>query len=107
MRPMNRQKRHSTTAERKKISRKKLKNHNILLVGVFAGVASIVLWAHWPALSSQAVSFDDKDYLTQNRLVQNPSWASVLQFLTEIRTPSTVPGYYQPLNMISLMLDAA
>ncbi|UCD29755.1 MAG: tetratricopeptide repeat protein, partial [Planctomycetota bacterium] len=40
-------------------------------------------------------------------LVRNPSWASVKRFLTEVFEPSTVEGYYQPLPMISLMVDYA
>ncbi len=70
-------------------------------------VASTVACAHWPALSANAISFDDNQYLTKNRLVQTPSWASASRFLGEVRTPSTVNGYYQPLTMISLMLDSA
>jgi hypothetical protein len=58
-------------------------------------------------LSARAISFDDDQYLTENRLVQNPSWSAARQFLTEILEPSTVRGYYQPLAMISLMLDRA
>ncbi len=70
-------------------------------------VAFAVAAAHWPALSAGALSFDDRDYLTENHLIQHPSWASAGQFLREILTPSTVGGYYQPLSMISLMLDYA
>jgi Flp pilus assembly protein TadD len=68
-------------------------------------VTLIVLAAHWPALSARALSFDDGQYLTQNPLVKNPSWASVGRFLGEVLEPSTVHGYYQPLAMISLMID--
>ena len=74
----------------------------ILLVAVAAVVAVAV---HWPVLSTQALSFDDDQYLTNNLLVQNPSWNSAKRFLTEVFEPSTVGGYYQPLTMISLMLD--
>jgi len=76
----------------------------VILMGV---VAFAVAAAHWPALSAGALSFDDRDYLTENHLIQHPSWASAGQFLREILTPSTVGGYYQPLSMISLMLDYA
>ena len=62
---------------------------------------------HWPGLSAKALSFDDQQYLTRNVLVQNPGWASAKRFLTEVLEPSTVQGYYQPLAMISLMLDYA
>lgn len=66
-----------------------------------------VLFAHWPAISAQAISFDDQQYLTDNYVVQHPSWASARRFLSEVLEPSTVRGYYQPLAMISLMLDFA
>jgi tetratricopeptide (TPR) repeat protein len=78
-----------------------------LLVILVAVVAAAVLIVHWPALSSQALSFDDQQYLTENYLVQKPSWASAGRFFREVLTPSTVAGYYQPLAMISLMLDYA
>ncbi len=50
---------------------------------------------------------NDGDYVTQNHRVQNPSWANTGRFLSEVTNPSTVRGYYQPLAMISLMLDSA
>ena len=70
---------------------------------VCAGVAL----AHWPALSAQAFSLDDPQYVLENPLVRNPSWSAAARFLREVRKPSTVAGYYQPLTMISLMLDTA
>ncbi len=70
-------------------------------------VALMVIIAHWPALSAKALSFDDDQYLTRNVLVQQPSWSSAGRFLSEVLEPSTVGGYYQPLTMISLMLDYA
>jgi len=76
----------------------------ILIIAAVCGVAAAV---HWPAISSKALSFDDQQYLIDNSLVQNPSLASANQFLTEVLAPSTVAGYYQPLAMISLMLDYA
>jgi len=75
----------------------------VLITAVCAAVAAV----HWPALSAKALSFDDSDYFTDNVLVQNPGWISAKRFLTEVRLPSTVKGYYQPLAMISLMLDYA
>ncbi|MHC4674899.1 MAG: tetratricopeptide repeat protein [Planctomycetota bacterium] len=78
-----------------------------LLAGLIIVVAAIVTFAHWPALSAKAYSFDDTDYLTENWLVQNPGWNSASHFLFEVLEPSTVHGYYQPLTMISLMLDHA
>ncbi len=70
-------------------------------------VAAATLAAHGPVLSAQTILFDDGEYVTQNPLVQNPGWDSAGQFLREVRRPSTVQGYYQPLPMISLMLDYA
>ena len=74
---------------------------------LIAAVCIAVLAVHWPALSAKAFSFDDNVYLIDNMLVQNPSWYSAKRFLTEVLEPSTVGGYYQPLAMISLMLDYA
>jgi len=77
------------------------------LLGLMIVVALIVGISHGPALRSQAVSIDDSQYFTTNVLVQNPGWASVRRFLTEVRQPSTVDAYYHPLTMISLMMDYA
>jgi tetratricopeptide (TPR) repeat protein len=70
-------------------------------------VCTAVLFVHWPALSAQALSVDDDVYFTRNSLVRTPSWKSARMFLTEVFEPSTVGGYYQPLSMISLMIDYA
>jgi tetratricopeptide (TPR) repeat protein len=70
-------------------------------------VCVAVLVTHWPALSAQALSFDDNRYFVENFLVRDPGWESARRFLTEVFEPSTVGGYYQPLTMISLMLDYA
>ena len=78
-----------------------------LLIALIVAVCVAVVIAHWPALSANALSFDDTQYLTENLLVQSPGWASAKQFLTEVLEPSTVRGYYQPLTMISLMVDYA
>jgi len=78
-----------------------------LLAGLTLGVVLIVLAIHWPVLKAQALSFDDAQFLTENPLVQNPSWTSVRRFMGEVFEPSTVGGYYMPLSMISLMLDTA
>jgi hypothetical protein len=79
----------------------------ILLALLSLIVVGATLFAHWPALSAQALTFDDQQYLTENPLVQHPRWASAGRFLREVLEPSTVGGYYQPLAMISLMLDYA
>jgi Tfp pilus assembly protein PilF len=61
----------------------------------------------WPVLSATTLSFDDSQYLTENVLVQNPSFSSAFIFIKEIIRPSTVQGYYQPITMISLMISYA
>lgn len=68
-------------------------------------VAAFTAAVHWPALHARAIAIDDTEYLLDNPLVQNPSWNSTWRFLTEVTNPSSVKGYYQPLTMISLMLD--
>lgn len=70
-------------------------------------VAIVVILVHQPALTARALTFDDSQYLLENRLVKSPSLASAKTFLSEVWAPSTVAGYYQPLAMISLMLDTA
>jgi protein O-mannosyl-transferase len=82
------------------------KNTCILGILIIAVVA-IILAVYWPVLSCQAESFDDLAYCLGNPLVQSPSWASAKRFLCEVLKPSTVHGYYQPLTMISLMVDYA
>jgi protein O-mannosyl-transferase len=75
---------------------------------LLAGLALLaVAAAHYPVLAARALSIDDRQYLVDNHLIQNPSWHSVGRFFAEIRRPSTVEGYYQPLSMVSLMLDYA
>lgn len=74
-----------------------------LLVAVAVGVVA----THRPALDARALTIDDAQYMTRNRLVRTPGWASAGRFFAEILEPSTVQGYYQPLTMCSLMLDCA
>jgi hypothetical protein len=76
------------------------------LAGAAVGLALLVLLVYWPTLSSEFVGLDDYQYVVDNTLVHNPSWNSLRRFFVEVRTPSTVDGYYQPLTMTSLMLDA-
>jgi len=78
-----------------------------ILAGWLMAAAVVVPAAYWSALSAQAISFDDNEYLVNNELVKNPSWAHAWQFISEVWEPSTVHGYYQPLTMISLMVDYA
>lgn len=86
---------------------KKVNPQTIVMINLIATVCILVFIVHLPALSAQALTFDDDAYLTENILVQSPSWTSAKQFLVEVLEPSTIGGYYQPLTMISLMLDCA
>ena len=70
-------------------------------------VAVVVAGVHWTVLSAQATTSDDQQYLLDNKLVQDPSWASFSRFFGEVLNPSTVSGYYQPVAMTSLMIDCA
>jgi hypothetical protein len=79
----------------------------VIFVFLVCGSLSVILAVHWPALSAKALSFDDNQYLIDNPLVKTPGWNSASRFLCEVLKPSTVGGYYQPLAMISLMLDYA
>ena len=67
-------------------------------------VIGIVLATYWPALSAQALYLDDDLYLG-SPLVQQPSWSSVQRVFGEVLAPSAITGYYQPLALVSLMLD--
>jgi Flp pilus assembly protein TadD len=70
-------------------------------------VGGVVAAVHWPVLGAQALSLDDRDYVIDNPLVTHPSWTSVGRFFGEVLRPSTIPGYYFPLSMTSLMLGYA
>lgn len=78
-----------------------------LLVVLIIAVCAAVLIVHWPSLSAGALSIDDDQYFIENVLVQKPGFESAWRFLSEVLEPSTVGGYYQPLTMISLMVDHA
>src|SRR5271156_4289121 len=82
--------------------------HRRLVVSVLLiAVAILVGWVHSSGLGATSIWLDDEVYVTKNPLVLNPSWESAERFLSEVQFPTTVPGYYQPLTMISLMLDCA
>ena len=83
-----------------------MSKHKLLSILIIA-VCAVVIIVHWPALSTKALLFDDNAYVFENELTRNPGWASVSRFVSEVLEPSTVPGYYQPLTMISLMFDYA
>ena len=82
------------------------RRHGLALL--LAGAVLLVTVAvQWPVLSARAQYLDDEQYFNTNRLVRQPSFESAWRFLSEVTHPSTVNGYYQPLTMISLMLDRA
>jgi len=76
-----------------------------LLAALIAVVCLTVIIVYLPAISAKALCFDDQRYFVENPLVREPSLGSAWRFLTEVLDPSTVGGYYQPLTMISLMVD--
>jgi Flp pilus assembly protein TadD len=86
-------------------SRQARRSQSVHILAIFLG--GLVAWAHWPVLSAQARCFDDNQFVTSNRLVQNPSWSGVYRVFTEVLNPSTVKGYYLPLTMVSFMADFA
>ena len=66
----------------------------------------MVAIVQWPLLACQARYLDDNLTVTANALVAKPGWESANRLVREWRSPS-VPGYYQPVTMLSLMLDTA
>lgn len=71
-----------------------------------AGLALLVVVVYFPALSGEFLRLDDYQYIVDNESVRQSSGSSVKRFFSEVARPSTVEGYYQPLTMLSLMLDA-
>jgi hypothetical protein len=67
-------------------------------------VLSVVLATYWPALSAGALYMDDKFYVGAP-LIQHPSWSTARTIFREVLSPSLVNGYYQPLSLVSVMLD--
>jgi Tfp pilus assembly protein PilF len=76
----------------------------ILGVAILVAVLGIVLGTYWPALSAGAQYMDDKFYIG-NPVIQHPSWALVRRIFGEVWSPSLVNGYYQPLSLLSYLLD--
>jgi len=76
----------------------------VVPVATLVAVLSVVLATYWPALSAGARYMDDKFYIGAP-LIQHPSWATVRTIFREVLSPSLVNGYYQPLSLVSVMLD--
>lgn len=76
----------------------------MLPVVLLLAVLGAVLATHWTALSATATYMDDKYYLGAAGM-RHPSWAAVQTIIGEVWSPTMVNGYYQPLSMLSVMLD--
>jgi len=70
-------------------------------------VAVIVAAAHWPVLSAQAISIDDTCFMFENPALQPPGLGAVKRIFAEIWGTSASKGYYEPLTLVTLMLDMA
>ncbi len=77
-----------------------------LVGGLILVVALAVLCVYRPVLSAGATGLDDRCYLTDNPIVQEPGWRAAARAFREVTRPY-VPGYYEPLAVVSLMLDYA
>lgn len=75
------------------------------LLGWTLAVLALTALVLWPALTAEAIYFDDEQYVLDNPRVQSPSWRGAWLFWAEVLEPSTLGSYYQPLTMVSLMLD--
>jgi hypothetical protein len=79
-------------------------NPIVVAAAVWVVVLAVVLATYWPALSAGALYMDDKFYLEAVPM-RNPSWASLKAIFGDVLAPSVVHGYYQPLSLLSVMLD--
>jgi tetratricopeptide (TPR) repeat protein len=73
---------------------------------IFAATMLVVFVLYRPTLRSEFVRLDDFQYVVNNKLVREPTLSGVATVFGETARPSTVEGYYQPLTMLSLMLDS-
>ncbi len=71
---------------------------------VLPAILGIVVATYVPALRAGALFMDDEFYLGAPE-IRHPSFASVKKFFIELREPSVVKGYYQPMALLSMMLD--
>lgn len=70
------------------------------------GLVITTLLIYGACLRFDFVRLDDHQYVVENPRVREPSLDGLRAFLTEVLHPQTVDGYYQPLTMVSLMLDS-
>ena len=79
-------------------------NPVVVAAAVLVAVVAVVLATYWPALSAGALYMDDKFYL-ETALMRHPSWTSMKTIFGDVLAPSVVQGFYQPLSLLSVMLD--
>jgi len=79
-------------------------NRPVVRWAMLVAALGMVLATYWPALSAGALYMDDKFYLGAPE-IRNPGLASVNKIFGEVLAPTIVKGYYQPLALISTMLD--
>lgn len=72
-------------------------------VAIAIGVGALALYV--PSFGCKFLNLDDFQYIVDNPYVLRPSWEHARAFFVEWSNPTTVGGYYQPLTMLSLMLD--
>lgn len=80
--------------------------HRAVLFAASLILAGLIVAVYAPSLGAGFVRLDDYQYVIDNEIVRHPDFRGAVRFLTEVTRPSTVEGYYQPLTMLSLMLDA-
>ena len=76
------------------------------LVAAGLVLSGAVVLTHWPGLSARALFFDDVMYLSGNPRVLHPTWSDAWRLLAEVTEPTTIRGYYEPLPILTLMLDS-
>lgn len=79
----------------------------LLLPALILGVLAVTFYVHLPVLDAQAICLDDRPCLFGNPTLENPSWRSVGVVFREVFESPYVKGYYEPLTLVSLMLDVA
>lgn len=79
----------------------------VTLVILACLVTAAVAWTHAPVLTAGTINIDDERFLFNNPNLQRPSLEAARTALCEVFESTTIEGYYEPLTLISLMLDVA
>ncbi|MCK4739251.1 MAG: hypothetical protein KAT46_04820, partial [Deltaproteobacteria bacterium] len=90
----------STNEDKKTFTNFSLKDRGVLGSGFFILILSFLIYL--PALGGEFLDWDDRHYVLNNLLVNNPSLASIGESFSTI-----VLGNWHPLTLISLILDSA